>query len=69
MATMGKSSKRAHPTPPKSPNHRDCIRDVSPEMAAEYDAKLMRGVEMAKSPGPSRKSAGGESAAPLRSTR
>lgn len=43
MATMGKSPKRAHPTPPKTPNHREHIRDVSPEMAAEYDAPLMRG--------------------------
>lgn len=44
MATMGKSPKKAHPTPPKTPNHRDYIRDVSPEMAAEYDTPLMRGV-------------------------
>lgn len=43
MATMGKSPKRAHPKPPKTPNHRDYIRDASPEMAAEYDTPLMRG--------------------------
>lgn len=52
MATMGKSPRRAHPTPPKTPNHRDYIRDVSPEMAAEYDTPLMRGtacVPMTKS--------------------
>lgn len=50
MATMGKSPKKAHPTPPKTPNHRDHIRAVSPEMAAEYDAPLMRGTACA-SPG------------------
>lgn len=50
MATMGKSPKKAHPTPPRTPNHRDYIRDVSPEMAAEYDAPLMRGTACA-SPG------------------
>jgi hypothetical protein len=50
MAQMGKSSKRAHPKPPSSPNHREYIRDVSPEMAAEYDAPLMRGTACA-SPG------------------
>lgn len=44
MAMMGKSSKMAHPAPPKTPNHRDYIRNVSPEMTAEYDAPLMRGV-------------------------
>ncbi len=31
-------------------NHRDYIRDQSPEMAREYDAPLMNGVEC-KSPG------------------
>lgn len=54
MATMGKSPKKAHPTPPKTPNHRDYVRDVSPEMAAEYDAPLMRGVACTDSPGQSR---------------
>ena len=48
MAQMGKSPKKAHPTPPRTPNHRDYIRDVSPEMAAEYDAPLMRGTAPAK---------------------
>ncbi len=66
MAQMGKSSKKAHPTPPTSPNHREYIRDVSPEMAAEYDAKQMRGSTPAKSPGPSRVHKTG-STAPLRS--
>ncbi len=54
MPEMGKTSRKAHPTPPKTPNHRDYIRDVSPEMAAEYDAAQMRGVATTKSPGPSR---------------
>ncbi len=67
MATMGKSPKRAHPRPPSdSPNHREYIRPVSPEMAAEYDIPLMRGPKPTKSPGPSRKHQAG-STAPLRS--
>lgn len=66
MATMGKSPKRAHPKPPKTPNHREYIRDVSPEMAAEYDIPLMRGSTPAKSPGPSRVHQGGTTA-PMRS--
>lgn len=66
MATMGKSTKKAHPTPPKTPNHRDYIRDADPEMAAEYDAAQMRGVATTKAPGPSRSHKGGTSA-PLRS--
>lgn len=60
MATMGKSPKKAHPTPPKTPNHRDYIRDVSPEMAAEYDAPLMRGVATSSPGKPGKAKTGSE---------
>ncbi len=68
MPQMGKSSKKAHPTPPKTTNHREYIRDVSPEMAAEVDAAQMRGVEPDKPAGPSRKAQAGSNS-PIRSTR
>lgn len=66
MAEMGKSPKKSHPTPPKTPNHREYIREASPEMAAEYDAPQMRGSTPSKSPGPSRVHKTGTTA-PLRS--
>lgn len=60
MATMGKSPKRAHPKPPKTPNHRDYIRDVSPEMSAEYDIPLMRGVAPSSAGKPGQAKTGSE---------
>lgn len=66
MATMGKSSKRAHPAPPRTPNHRDYIRNVSPEMAAEYDAPQMRGTATSSLGSPGKAKTGTEQK--LRST-
>ncbi len=66
MPEMGKSSKRAHPKPPKTTNHREYIREVSPEMAAEVDAPQMRGVEPSKPVGPSRQAVKGSNS-PIRS--
>lgn len=61
------ATKRAHPIPPKSPNHRDHIRAVSPEMSAEYDIPLMRGVETESPGSPGKAKTGSEQK--IRSTR